>query len=191
MPDFNSQRPQEPNTLNSRLRTVLVANWLRIAWIGVGMLFVVMVVVPGGLLIYQYSGIGDRQQNDQQQAVGPETVTCDETHLLEDGACIPPSSRGDSLTCEGKSRDVVMPSEGAGEGYCEVLTEREKKGCAVWVVETGECIPDAETDMCDDYMASKDDSCSPPQGSGSVSCYEHYLPNSCIEPSYRDVVFPR
>jgi hypothetical protein len=43
----------------NRLRTVLAANWLRTAWIGVGVLFFVMVVVPGALLIYQYSGIGD------------------------------------------------------------------------------------------------------------------------------------
>ena len=34
-------------------------NWLRMAWIGVGVLVFVMVVVPGALLIYQYSGIGD------------------------------------------------------------------------------------------------------------------------------------
>ena len=43
----------------NRLRTVLTANWLRTAWIGLGVLFFVMVVVPGALLIYQYSGIGD------------------------------------------------------------------------------------------------------------------------------------
>ena len=43
----------------NRFRTVLKANWLRTAWIGVGVLFFVMVVVPGALLIYQYSGIGD------------------------------------------------------------------------------------------------------------------------------------
>ena len=56
-----SERPQatrQPNRLN-RLRTVLMANWLRTAWIGLGVLFFVMVVVPGALLIYQYSGIGD------------------------------------------------------------------------------------------------------------------------------------
>jgi hypothetical protein len=41
------------------LGSVLAANWLRPAWIGVGVLFFVMVVVPGALLIYQYSGIGD------------------------------------------------------------------------------------------------------------------------------------
>ena len=43
----------------NRLRSVLTANWLRTAWIGLGVLFFVMVVVPGALLIYQYSGIGD------------------------------------------------------------------------------------------------------------------------------------
>jgi hypothetical protein len=43
----------------NRLRTVLTANWLRTAWIGLGVLFFVMVVIPGALLIYQYSGIGD------------------------------------------------------------------------------------------------------------------------------------
>ena len=43
----------------NRLRTVLTANWMRTAWIGLGVLFFVMVVVPGALLIYQYSGIGD------------------------------------------------------------------------------------------------------------------------------------
>jgi hypothetical protein len=45
----------------NRFRTVLTANskWLRTAWIGLGVLFFVMVVVPGALLIYQYSGIGD------------------------------------------------------------------------------------------------------------------------------------
>jgi hypothetical protein len=56
-----AKRPQaarEPNGLN-RLRTMLTANWMRTAWIGLGVLFFVMVVVPGALLIYQYSGIGD------------------------------------------------------------------------------------------------------------------------------------
>ena len=43
----------------NRLRSVLTANWLRTAWIGLGVLFFVMVVVPGALLIYHYSGIGD------------------------------------------------------------------------------------------------------------------------------------
>ena len=43
----------------NRFRIVLTANWLRTAWIGLGVLFFVMVVVPGALLIYQYSGIGD------------------------------------------------------------------------------------------------------------------------------------
>ena len=45
----------------NRFRTVLTANskWLRTAWIGLGVLFFVMVVVPGALLIYHYSGIGD------------------------------------------------------------------------------------------------------------------------------------
>jgi hypothetical protein len=46
------------NRLN-RLGSVLTAGWLRTAWIGLGVLFFVMVVVPGALLIYQYSGIGD------------------------------------------------------------------------------------------------------------------------------------
>jgi len=56
-----AERPQatrEPNSLN-RPRTVLTANWLRTAWIGLGVFFFVIVVVPGALLIYQYSGIGD------------------------------------------------------------------------------------------------------------------------------------
>ena len=43
----------------NRLRSVSTANWLRTAWIGLGIFFFVMVVVPGALLIYQYSGIGD------------------------------------------------------------------------------------------------------------------------------------
>jgi hypothetical protein len=45
----------------NRLRTVLTANsnGLLMAWIGVGVLFFLMVVVPGALLIYQYSSIGD------------------------------------------------------------------------------------------------------------------------------------
>ena len=43
----------------NRLRSVLTANWLRTAWIGLAVLFFVMVVVPGALLIYHYSGIGD------------------------------------------------------------------------------------------------------------------------------------
>ena len=45
----------------NRLRTVLTANsnGLLMAWIGLGVFFIVMVVVPGALLIYQYSGIGD------------------------------------------------------------------------------------------------------------------------------------
>ena len=42
-----------------RLGTFLRADWLRTAWIGLGVLFFVMVVVPGALLIYQYSSIGD------------------------------------------------------------------------------------------------------------------------------------
>lgn len=46
------------NRLN-RLGSVLTAGWLRTAWIGLGVLFFVMVVVPSALLIYQYSGIGD------------------------------------------------------------------------------------------------------------------------------------
>ena len=41
------------------LGSVLMANRLRTAWIGLGVLFFVMVIVPGALLIYQYSGIGD------------------------------------------------------------------------------------------------------------------------------------
>jgi hypothetical protein len=56
-----AKRPQatrQPNSLN-RLRSVLTANWLRTAWIGLAVLFFVMVVVPGALLIYHYSGIGD------------------------------------------------------------------------------------------------------------------------------------
>jgi hypothetical protein len=45
----------------NRFRTVWTATskGLRMAWIGLGVLFFVMVVVPGALLIYQYSGIGD------------------------------------------------------------------------------------------------------------------------------------
>jgi hypothetical protein len=47
-----AERPQatrEPNSLN----------WLRMAWIGLGIFSFVMVVVPGAWLIYRYSGIGD------------------------------------------------------------------------------------------------------------------------------------
>ena len=43
----------------NRLGTVLMANWVRTAWIGLGVFFFVVVVVPGAFLIYQYSGIGD------------------------------------------------------------------------------------------------------------------------------------
>ena len=73
MPDFDPHRgPQatrEPNRLN-RLLSVLMAN-LRTAWIGLGVLFFVMVVIPGALLIYQSSGKGDQHQADQQQAKQP------------------------------------------------------------------------------------------------------------------------
>jgi hypothetical protein len=77
------------NRLN-RLRTVLMANWLRTAWIGLGVLFFLMVVVPGALLIYQYSGIGDWQQANQQQDVDPGTVICNKVYLSQAGACIAP-----------------------------------------------------------------------------------------------------
>jgi Tol biopolymer transport system component len=70
MPDFDTRTPQEPNepsgqrivsdahsrrilSIADRFRSLLVANRLRSAWIGVGVLFFVIVVVPGGLLIYQ------------------------------------------------------------------------------------------------------------------------------------------
>jgi Tol biopolymer transport system component len=70
MPDFDPHRgPQttrEPNRLN-RLLSVLMAN-LRTAWIGLGVLFFVMVVIPGALLIYQSSDKGDQHQADQHQA---------------------------------------------------------------------------------------------------------------------------
>ena len=50
-----------------QFRSVLMANkWLLTAWIGLGVMFFVMVVVVGALLVYQYSGIGGEQQAHQQ-----------------------------------------------------------------------------------------------------------------------------
>jgi hypothetical protein len=68
----------------------LMTNWLRTAWIGLGVFFFVMVVVPGALLIHQNSGIGDWQQANQQQDVGPESVICNKVYLSQAGACIAP-----------------------------------------------------------------------------------------------------
>ena len=75
MQDFNAQGPQEPHTLNGRLRTVLMANWVRIVLTSLGLFFFVMVVVPGRLLIYQYSGIGDQQQEGEGGGQKEETTT--------------------------------------------------------------------------------------------------------------------
>jgi hypothetical protein len=87
------------NRLN-RLRSVLTADWLRTAWIGLGVLFFVM-VVPGALLIYHYSGIG------VQQDVGPETVICNKEFLSHAGACMAPRHGNASVVCEAESRADV------------------------------------------------------------------------------------
>ena len=112
MPDFNAQGPQEPNTLNSRLRTVLVANWVRIVLVSLGLFFFVMVVVPGGLLIYEYSGIGDKQPAEQQdEFLFPETVTCSNLYLdwieRKRPVCHAPKWDHPVQVCKADSRDEV------------------------------------------------------------------------------------
>jgi hypothetical protein len=76
-------------------------NWLRTAWIALGVLVFVMVVVPGALLIYHYSGIGD------QQGVGPETVICNKEFHSQAGECIAPRHGNASVVCEAESRADV------------------------------------------------------------------------------------
>jgi hypothetical protein len=98
-----AKRPQatrEPNSLN-RLGTFLRADWLRTAWLGLGAFFFVMVVVPGALLIYHYSGIGN------QQGVGPETVICNKEFHSQAGECIAPRDGNVSVVCEAESRADV------------------------------------------------------------------------------------
>jgi hypothetical protein len=213
MPDFNPQRPQdtrEPNRLN-RLRSVLMANWLRTAWIGVAIFFFVMVVVPGGLLLYQYSGIGDQQQAGgpeetvQQHAGGPEetveTVTCDASELVAgDGCNFPTLLFWDTRECEAKSRDLVVYADSKEHGPCYVLSEREKEDCAVWVYGTEECIPTAKTVRCDrDGLADRIPHCFFDTSPYAPICYEYYLLRddethevlgSCREPHTKDVRFP-
>jgi hypothetical protein len=184
MPDFNTQRTQE-RTRPNKLRALLTANWLRTVLISVGILFFVMVVVPSGLLIYQYSEIGD-QPDDQQQAVGSEeTVTCDERYLSQAGLCVPPHSPKYSVVCGGKSRDLVIPAD-LQEGYCLDAGELHRAECGgVWVVEKGECIPSAETLTCDaDDVWEMDECNSPEEGEETVECYSHYVyrDDNCIEP---------
>jgi hypothetical protein len=210
MPDFNSQRPQEPNTLNDRLRTLILANWVRIVLISLGLFFFVMVVVPGGLLIYQYSGIGDKQQADQeradqeradqQQAVGSEeTVTCDERYLSQAGQCFLPRLPKYSVVCGGKSRDLVIPADRQG-GDCLDAGELHRADCGgggVWVYETQQCIPDAETIMCEEETigSASPGPCDPTDDSLNAEvCYRYYVFNAygrCVERDSRDVHFPR
>jgi hypothetical protein len=186
MPDFNAQGPQEPNTLNDRLRTVLMANWVRIVLISLGLFFFVMVVVPGGLLIYQYSGIGDQQPADQQPD-RPETVTCDEIYLSQAGECIPPDSPEDSIVCRGKSRDLVVPASST-EGPCLDAGELHRADCGgggVWVDETSECIPTARTIQCAASSAGNTGEChTPEEGMETVDCYAYYIyrREECISP---------
>jgi hypothetical protein len=66
-----------------------------------------MVVVPGTLLIYQYSGIGDWQQANQQQDVGPVSVICNKEYLSQAGECIAPRNGYTSVVCEAESRADV------------------------------------------------------------------------------------
>jgi hypothetical protein len=80
----------------------LRADWLRTAWIALGVLFFVMVVVPGALLIYHYSGIGD------QQDVGPESVICNKEYHSQAGECIAPRNGSASVVCEAESRADVI-----------------------------------------------------------------------------------
>jgi hypothetical protein len=75
MPDFDTQRLQGPNEPN-RLRTLLIAKWLRTVLIVVGNYFFVMVVVPGGVLIYQYSGLDDKlgEVDDKLGGIGDKSL---------------------------------------------------------------------------------------------------------------------
>src|SRR5829696_8992886 len=99
MPDFDTRKPQEPNEPN-RFRTLLAANWPRTGSISVvGIFFFVMVVIAGGLLIYQY--------------VGPESVICNKEYLSQAGACIAPRHGYASVVCEAESRALVEKQE-----YC-------------------------------------------------------------------------
>jgi hypothetical protein len=91
----------------NRLGTFLTANWLRTAWIGLGVVFFVMVVVPGALLIYHCSSIGDWQKANQQQDVGPESVICNKEYHSQAGACIAPRNGSASVVCEAESRADV------------------------------------------------------------------------------------
>jgi hypothetical protein len=195
MPEFDTQRPQEPNEpsklrtllrahkhrillIVNNLRSVLMANWLRTVLISLGVFFFVMVVVPGGLLIYQYSGLSDQLSRllADKQAERGETVTCDERYLSQSGWCVPPHAPKYSVVCGGKSRDLVIPAA-PGEGTCLDAGEWQRSDCrggGVWVYETGECIPDAKTVMCEVYT----------QGSalGSATASATGL-NDCTPPS--------
>jgi Tol biopolymer transport system component len=68
MPDFDTRRPQEQNVPNepriglvaNKLRSALMATWLRILFMGGGILLLV-VAVTVGLLIYSTSRLADQQ----------------------------------------------------------------------------------------------------------------------------------
>jgi hypothetical protein len=157
----------------------MLANWLRTALIGVGSFFFVMVVVPGGLLIYQSSGVSDRvgqhlpdihvpdiRLPDIQpviQAVRqddwPDIVTCDEEELREDGECIVPSSVDESLVCKAKFRDQVEEEElyhcrkGPIDSDAPYRYAGPTVTCDPWYLgKTDECVaPDSNDDyvVCD------------------------------------------
>src|SRR5215204_1579154 len=103
---------------------------------------------------------------------------------LKERVCVSPpiSPSDDTITCEAKSREVVF----AG---CKVLSEREKEGCSVWVHETDECIPTAETVLCEEEgMAGREDTCYVTEDRDYARvCYKHYLRQSynhwCVQPN--------
>jgi hypothetical protein len=186
MPDFDTQTPQEPNEPNrlrtllsahkhrilsiaNELRTLMLANWLRTALIGVGSFFFVMVVVPGGLLIYQSSGVSDRVGKHipdirlpDIQAVRqddwPDIVTCEEEELRESGECIAPSSVDDSVVCEAKFRDLVEDQnyhcrKGPIDSDAPYRYAGPTVTCDAWMLgKTDECFaPDSNDDYKSEY----------------------------------------
>jgi len=145
MPDFDPQRPRatrEPNRPN-RLRSVLMANWLRTAWIGVGILVLVMVVIPGGLLIYQSS---------RRETIHQQTVTCDERYLDVGHTCIPPAGGG-KVACDAESRDLVEK-----HGYCQKGAKNEP----YWL---------GKTVTCERYSRGADSTVSPSASAAIGECY--------------------
>jgi hypothetical protein len=162
MPDFDTQKPQEPNepgrlrtllsahqhrilSLANEFRTLMLTNWLRTALIGVGIFFFVIVVVPGGLLVYQSSGISDElsQLLAHKQANQSVTVTCNKEYLIQGGACIVPSEGNGSIVCEAESRAQVEK-----QGYCRKGNDTPYVG--------------GETVTCDSFLLGKTGVCSAP-----------------------------